>query len=71
MEHINRISDLLKNTKLKNEIKSIIVDQFVKAKIKPEQYEALKQNIESLDIPEATRKAKVAKPKGKKSKINI
>ena len=71
MEHINKISELLKREpKLKNEIKNIIVNQFVKAKIKPEQYEAIKQNIDALEVPEATHKAKKAKPRGKKSKLD-
>ena len=71
MEHINKISELLKKEpKLKNEIKNIIVDQFVKAKIKPEQYEAIKQNIDALEVPEASHKAVKAKPRGKQSKLN-
>ena len=71
MEHINKISELLKREpKLKNEIKNIIVNQFVKAKIKPEQYEAIKQNIDALEVPEATHKAKKAKPRGKNSKLD-
>ena len=71
MEHINKISELLKREpKLKNEIKNIIVNQFVKAKIKPEQYEAIKQNIDALEVPEASHKAVKAKPRGKQSKLN-
>ena len=47
-----------------NDSKKIIVDQLVKAKIHPDQYNELKNKIDSLEIPEAIRKPR-AKPKPK------
>jgi hypothetical protein len=50
-EHIENIKKLLeKEPKLKEEVKKIIVDQLVKAKIKPDQYKELNQEIENLKI---------------------
>ena len=50
-EHIENIKKLLeKEPKLKEEVKKIIVDQLVKAKIKPDQYKELSQEIENLKI---------------------
>jgi hypothetical protein len=68
MGHINNIKNLLeKEPKLKDDIKKIIVDQLVKAKIKPEQYNELKQQIESLEVPQAIRAKRTSKPRAKKS----
>ena len=53
---------------MKQDIKKIIVDQLVKAKIHPEQYKELSQKIDSLEEPQAIRKKSTTKTKSKKSK---
>jgi hypothetical protein len=70
-KHIENIKQLLeKEPKLRDEIKKVIVDQLVKAKIKPDQYQELNEEIQKYQTPEATRapRAKRApKPRAKKA----
>ena len=65
---MDNIKSLLeKEPKLKDDIKKIIVDQLVKAKMHPDQYEDIKNKIESLETPETIRKPR-AKPKPRAKK---
>ena len=71
-KHIEDIKNILdKEPKLKEDIKKIIVDQMVKAKIRPDQYQELSAKINSLEeIPKAVR-TRSSKPRAIKEKQNM
>ena len=61
-KHIENIKNLLdREPKLKEDVKSIIVDQLVNSKINKEHYNKLNQKIESLEVPKAKRGKRVTK----------
>ena len=69
--HMDTIKNLIeKEPKMKQEIKKIIIDQLVKAKIHPDQYKELSQKLDSLEEPQAIRKKAQPKPRAKKAKQN-
>ena len=69
MQHMKDIKTLLKKEpKLKENIKKTLVKELVKANIKPEQYNELKQEIDTMEVmPEAKRReSNKQKPRAKR-----
>ena len=66
--HMKNILKLLKkHPEVKSDINKTLLEMFTKAKIKPEQYEILKQHIDTKEQPQTIRIKKAPKPRAKKS----
>ena len=70
MQHMKDIKTLLKKEpKLKENIKKTLVKELVKANIKPEQYNELKQEIDTMEVmPEAKRRESNKQPQKPRAK---
>ena len=66
--HMKNIVKLMnKHPDVKSEINKTLLEMYTKAKIKPEQYEILRQHIDTKEQPQTIRVKKEPKPRAKKS----
>ena len=66
--HMKNIVKLLKkHPDVKSDINKTLLEMFTKQKIKPEQYEVLKQHIDNKEQPQTIRAKKTPNPRTKKS----
>ena len=63
----NIVKLMNKHPDVKSEINKTLLEMYTKAKIKPEQYDILKQHIDTKEQPQSIRVKKEPKPRAKKS----